>query len=119
MSINKLLAGALVVQLIILGTLVIAPAETRSQPTSAQPQRDKYDGDCTGLETQGRCADKCPPGSYSIGVDDKTGAAICKLEPTGCPYGDSIPMDMCDKFKPAPTEQPKPAQQEAAQCGGK
>lgn len=120
MTLNKLLTGTLVVQLIILGTLVIAPAETRPQPAEAQQQSDKYDGDCTGNETQGRCADKCPPGSYLIGVDDKTGAAICKLEPTGCPYGDSIPMDMCDKFKPSPTEQPKPAQPtEAAQCGGK
>lgn len=41
----------------------------------------------------------CPAGSYAIGYkDDKP---ICKLEPTGCPYGDSIPLGPeCDKFKP-------------------
>lgn len=41
----------------------------------------------------------CPAGSYSIGIDEN-GQHICKQEPTGCPYGDSIPMDMCDKFVP-------------------
>ena len=35
MSLNKALAGALVVQLVILGTLLIAPAQTRTQPASA------------------------------------------------------------------------------------
>lgn len=29
----------------------------------------------------------CPEGSYQIGED------VCKAEPTGCPYGDSIPID--------------------------
>lgn len=42
---------------------------------------------------------ECPEGSYNIGVE-KNGEPICKLEPTGCPYGDSIPMDTCDKFAP-------------------
>jgi len=32
-------------------------------------------------------AQQCPAGSYDIG----NGA--CKAEPTGCPYGDSIPLD--------------------------
>lgn len=35
MSLNKLLTGALVVQIIILGTLLIAPAESRTQPAAA------------------------------------------------------------------------------------
>lgn len=65
---------------------------------------------------------ECPAGSYNIG-ESKTNEPLCKLEPTGCPYGDSIPMDMCDKFAPQPeqpAEQPKPAQPtKAAQCGGK
>jgi len=39
-------------------------------------QAEKYDGDCTGTETVGRCADKYIPHT-----------------PTGCPYGDSIPLD--------------------------
>lgn len=62
---------------------------------------DKFDGECTGQETVGRCADKCPDGSYEIGTKDETGEAICKLEPTGCPYGDSIPLGAdCDKHAP-------------------
>lgn len=117
MSLNKLLTGALVVQLVILGTLIVAPAETRPQPANAQQVSDKYDGDCTGTETAGRCQDKCPPGSYAIGYEDN-GAAICKAEPTGCPYGDSIPLGPeCDKHAPQQTNQP--AQPQAAQCGGK
>lgn len=72
-------------------------------------------------------AQECPAGSYLIGYkDEKNIQPVCKLEPTGCPYGDSIPMDMCDKFKPVeqPTEQvqpekPKPAPEQAASCGGK
>lgn len=46
----------------------------------------------------------CPAGSYEIGRKEPDGEPICKLEPTGCPYGDSIPMDMCDKFAPQPEE---------------
>jgi hypothetical protein len=35
MSLNKLLTGTLLVQLIILGTLFFAPAKTRTQPANA------------------------------------------------------------------------------------
>jgi len=66
----------------------------------------------------------CPAGSYDIGIS-KDGSPICKLEPTGCPYGDSIPMDMCDKFAPQ-LEQPieqidlEPAAPAMPiECGGK
>ena len=38
--------------------------------------------------------EKCPEGSYSIGFS-KDGDLVCKLEPTGCPWGDSVPMDKC------------------------
>ncbi len=44
---------------------------------------------------------KCPEGSYEIG--NKLGEPICKAEPTGCVYGDSIPLEDCDKFKPRET----------------
>lgn len=37
--------------------------------------------------------DRCPAGSYEIG--DRDGQPICKLEPTGCPWGDSVPMEKC------------------------
>lgn len=46
---------------------------------------------------------KCPEGSYNIGIEKREGEIICKLEPTGCPYGDSVPMDMCDKVAPENT----------------
>ncbi len=32
----------------------------------------------------------CPAGSYPIGD------GVCKAEPTGCPFGDSVPMDKCE-----------------------
>lgn len=37
----------------------------------------------------------CPNGQYLI--DEEKG--ICKIQPTGCPYGDSIPVEHCDKFE--------------------
>jgi len=43
----------------------------------------------------------CPEGSYNIGETKQDGEIICKIEPTGCPYGDSIPLGPeCDKQKP-------------------
>lgn len=63
----------------------------------------------------------CPAGSYEIGRKEPDGEPICKLEPTGCPYGDSIPMDMCDKFAPQPEEPvvvPEPVTpQPVKECG--
>jgi hypothetical protein len=44
---------------------------------------------------------QCPAGSYDIGIE-KDGSVICKLEPTGCPYGDSIPLDSPKCAPPAP-----------------
>lgn len=48
----------------------------------------------------------CPAGSYEIGRKEQGGDPICKLEPTGCPYGDSIPLD---SPKCAPPENPEQA----------
>jgi hypothetical protein len=66
-------------------------------------------------------AKTCPEGSYDIGIS-KDGEPLCKLNPTGCPYGDSIPMDMCDKFAPKPVEpivtEPAP-ETEPVEYGGK
>lgn len=42
----------------------------------------------------------CPAGTYDAG-------GFCKNEPTGCPYGDSIPMDS-PKCAP-PVETPEPS----------
>lgn len=46
----------------------------------------------------------CPEGSYDAGMIDKNGEPICKLTPTGCPYGDAIPMDVCEKYAPEKQE---------------
>lgn len=40
---------------------------------------------------------ECPEGSYNIGTSEEP---ICKNEPTGCQYGDAIPMDVCHKYAP-------------------
>lgn len=65
-------------------------------------------------------AQTCPAGSYDIGIS-KDGSPICKLEPTGCPYGDSIPMDMCAKFAPQtlPATTPEPIEAEPVEMVGK
>lgn len=36
----------------------------------------------------------CPAGTFD------TGAQACKIIPTGCPYGDSIPLDKCQAPEP-------------------
>ncbi len=56
---------------------------------SAFATDDKFDGDCTGDEWAGRCIDK--------------------PEPTGCPYGDSIPVDSPKCVPPAEPAQEAPA----------
>lgn len=102
-KVNKLFWGALTLAILLFGTVAVLPRVAPTPPASAL-QSDKYDGDCTGNETAGRCADKCPAGSYNIGIS-KDGSAICKLEPTGCPYGDSIPLGAdCDKHAPVEPE---------------
>jgi hypothetical protein len=41
-------------------------------------------------------AKTCPAGTYQIGWDrDDPTNPTCKNEPTGCPFGDSVPMDKC------------------------
>jgi len=53
----------------------------------------------------------CPEGSYVIDrLED--GEPICKQQPTGCPYGDSVPLGAaCDKLAPQkPAESPKTPQ---------
>lgn len=46
-------------------------------------------GIVVGSNTLGSTKAECPSGTYAI--DE----GICKAEPTGCPYGDSIPMEKC------------------------
>lgn len=102
----KIVLAIMALALLIVGVEAVLPAETRPQPADASDT-----------------VSECPAGSYNIGIS-KDGSPICKLEPTGCPYGDSIPMDMCDKFKPEveplqPIEQPVIEPVKPIECGGK
>lgn len=111
---TKLILSVLSATILILGISTLLPPETRTQQASAT-QSDKYDGGCTGHETAGRCADKCPAntseGVYNlIGYDEQTGAAICKFhyyDP--CPYADahSANSAVCKKLE-AQQKQPQP-----------
>lgn len=89
--------------LMLLAISLVMPVQMQPQPTQAQQS-------------------VCPAGSYNIGTKDGINP-ICKLEPTGCPYGDSIPLGpQCDKHKPVetpPVEQPNPAPAKVSECGGK
>lgn len=89
-AVKKIIFTSIVVAMLAVAYTVLAPA-------NAMPS-DKYDGGCTGMETAGRCADKCPNQTDTLlGYDEKTGAAICKAAPTG----DSIPLGPdCDKHAP-------------------
>lgn len=121
----------------IAGILIVAfainlfmPAETRTAPVSAQDQStatDKYDGDCDGTETAGRCADKCPAPTaegvyYLQGYDKETGAAVCRLEYYhACPYADSVSADdpLCAKLQAEqPAQQPSTPAVPSNNCGG-
>lgn len=54
----KTILGTLVMAFLLTVAFGLLPAQTRPQPASAAQASDKYDGDCTGNETAGRCADK-------------------------------------------------------------
>lgn len=120
------------VRTVIIGVAILSfavgitiPTQNHTQPASAAVS-DKYDGDCTGTETAGRCADKP------------------LIDHSNCQYPDrwSNPADGCDNSDPAVPEcikafstkagedaciaqfvaqntQPKPAPVKATECGGK
>jgi hypothetical protein len=93
----KIIKTILIAAAVLLGLLYFA----HIVGAEAFVNTDKSDGECTGLETVGRCADKCPnQGDFVRGYDKETGAVICG-HVTGCPYGDSIPLGAeCDKHAP-------------------
>jgi hypothetical protein len=86
MKVRNLLLVALVLPIVGIASIIALPAQTRTQPASAA-QYDKYDGDCTGKETDGRCADK-------------------PFDPANCQYPDrwSNPVGGCDNSDPAVPE---------------
>lgn len=67
----------------------------------AEPAFDKRSPDpstpATIASTKEEEPQECPEGYFWRGG--------C-VQVTGCPYGDSIPMDMCDKFAPESQEKP-------------
>lgn len=125
---KKHILTVLGILIVAFGVNIIMPAQARPQPVSASDVSDKYDGDCTGHETAGRCADKCPAdtadGVYHLqGYDKDTGAAVCRLEYyQACPYADAVKASdpLCDKLaqQQAPTTGTPAVVPPSNQCGG-
>lgn len=102
------------------GWNLIAPAQASShideskypsgeywKHTSKDGRHDQYAINETCPSDQPYVPTTCPAGYDDIGKEEN-GDAICKLQPTGCPYGDSIPLGpACDKQKPV-VENPTP-----------
>lgn len=110
---KSLIAIWFVAIITVVGAYAFISHATAPQKAYAQSS-DKYDGDCQPDATIGRCADKCPnPTDTLQGYDKDTGAPVCKAAPTGCPYGDSVPLGAeCDKLapqQPTQTIDPTPA----------
>jgi hypothetical protein len=110
MKLNKLLTGALLVQLVILGTLIAAPAETRTQPASAaQPfdhsncqYPDRWTNPANGCDNSDPAVPECiKEFSTQAGEDACIAAFVAAHE------------------QPAPVETVIPVQPQVAQCGGK
>jgi len=86
---KRLIVSALGIAILAVGISTALPVQTRPQPANAQQASDKYDGECTGNETVGRCADKPLIFSHE-----------------NCQYPDrwSNPVDSCDNSDPAVPE---------------
>lgn len=85
----------------------------------ASANYEKYDGDCTGLETVGRCADKCPEpttqGTYYLMGYGKHGEAICGISYYNeCPHAHvDLHSALCRKLaEQNDPEEPAPVVQE-------
>lgn len=87
MSRSEKLIAFFVALLIIIGGILGFWANSANLPAAAINQTEKYDGDCTGKETAGRCADK-------------------PFDHSNCQYPDrwSNPADGCDNSDPAVPE---------------
>lgn len=81
-------------------------------PTAKASAEVKADDPCTGTETAGRCADKCPDGTYLQGYDKDNGGAICVYTSQNtCPYADAQSADSpeCQKLTAEAQAQTIPA----------
>lgn len=127
---RKLFLGAIAGAFLIVGIASALPPETRTHPASAT-QSDKYDGDCTGNETAGRCADKpfshqyCQyPDRWTNPVDgcDNSDPAVpecIKAFSTQQGEADCIAAFVAQNEQLAPVTTVTPAPTESVQCGGK
>lgn len=116
MTLNKLLTGALVVQLIIVGTLLIAPAQTRTQPASAAFDHsncqypDRWTNPADGCDNSDPAVPECIKAfSTEQGEKDCIDAFVKSQKGTI-----EKRQAIAEHDKPF-----KPAQPQAAQCGGK
>lgn len=73
---------------------------------------------CQGEIKAPACSKSCPSTSYEIGRD-QNGAPICHAQPTGCPYGDAIPLDSPKCQPPVAHTSDVPAAPEITQLQGK
>lgn len=123
---KRLILSALGIAILAVGMSTALQVQTPIQPASAQPVSDKSDGECTGNETAGRCADKpfsheyCQyPDRWSNPVDgcDNSDPAVPECIKS---FNTKANEDACIAAFVAQQEQTNPAQpQEAAQSWGK
>lgn len=117
MTLNKLLTGAAVVQLIILGTLLIAPAESRPQPASAAQTfdhsncqyPDRWTNPPNGCDNSDPAVPECIK-AFSTEQGEKDCIDAFVKSQKGTVEKRQAIQEHSKPFNPAP---------QAAQCGGK
>jgi len=115
MSLNKLLAGALAVQVIILGTLLIAPTESRTQPAAAAFDHsncqypDRWTNPADGCDNSDPAVPECIKDFSTKAGEDACIAAFVAANKGTAEKRQAI-AEHDKPFKPAP---------QAVQCGGK
>ena len=115
MTLNKLLTGAAVVQLIILGTLLIAPAESRPQPASAAFDHsncqypERWTNPADGCDNSDPAVPECIKDMYSKQAEKDCIDAFVKANKGTAEKRQAI-QEHSKPFETAP---------EPVQCGGK
>lgn len=107
MTLNKLLGGALVVQLVILGTLLIAPAQSRTQPASAAQAFDH--SNCQYPDRTTNPVDGCDNSDPCDPAQTKGGSGDCL--PIGTAEKQQAIAEHDAAFNPAPAK--------VSECEGK
>lgn len=93
-----------------INTSVNADANGGVNSNSCPAGIDKTGDACNPVPT-------CPAGTYNVNTDADP---VCKNDPTGCVYGDSIPLDQCVD-KSAAANDIEPANNSVCEpptCGG-